>query len=340
LITHESQLLRLAGTTVKLLITKEFAVKKNQVQFQPGMSLREFVTRFGTEEQCREALHQWRWPQGFRCPMCEGERFVQLKSRPLLQCVSCHHQSSLTSGTIFAGTKLSLRVWFMAIHLISQAKTGLSALALKRQLGVSYNTAWLLKHKLMQSMKERDDHQPLGGYVQIDDAVWGGEGRGGKRGRNAPRKISFVAAVACDEKGHPLRLRLSRLPNVRQRTIARWARRHLQPDTHVVSDGLSGFLALPWAGCVHEKIVTGGGYASATHPRFKWVNTIIGNVKNSLRGAYHAVGRKHLPRYLAEFSYRFNRRFDLPELLPRLGRAAARTPPLPYRLAKLAEAHW
>ena len=66
-----------------------------------------------------------------------------------------------------------------------------------------------------------------------------------------------------------------------------------------------------------------------------WVNTILGNIKNALRGTYHAVRPKYAQRYLAEFEYRFNRRFDLPGIIPRLVYVALRTPPMPERLLKL-----
>ena len=312
---------------------------KNKVQFQPGMSLREFLTHYGTEAQCREALFRWRWPQGFRCPHCGHSGYCTLLSRPVMQCHRCHHQCSLTSGTLFAGTKLALRTWFLAMYLLTQSKSGLSALALKRQLGVSYNTAWLIKHKVMQAMKERDDSQPLAGSIQLDDAYWGGERRGGKRGRGAPAKTAFVAAVECAGDGRPLRLRLSRLQGFNSREIERWAAHHLIPGSVVRSDGLNAFRALA-ASCTHQPIVTGGGAASMAQPAFLWVNTMLGNIKNALHGTYHAIGAKHLPRYLAEFCYRFNRRFQLADLLPRLAYVALRTPPLPYRLAILAEAHW
>ena len=90
------------------------------------------------------------------------------------QCNHCHHQSSLIAGTLFAGTKLPLTIWFLAIYLITQEKNGISALELSRELGVSYNATWRLKQKIMQSMKERDDELPLSGFIQLDDAYWGG----------------------------------------------------------------------------------------------------------------------------------------------------------------------
>jgi transposase-like protein len=118
------------------------------------------MKRYGTESQCAEALFQARWPSGFQCPGCGGRRYSVIKTRNLYQCTTCHHQTSLISGTLFEQTKLPLTTWFLAIHMLTQAKTALSALALMRQIGVSYNTAWSLKHKIMQAMKERDDRKP------------------------------------------------------------------------------------------------------------------------------------------------------------------------------------
>ncbi len=311
---------------------------KNKVQFQKGYSFLEFMENYGTEEKCRQALFDWRWPEGYICPDCGGKSYCTLKSRSLYQCNHCHHQHSLTSGTIFASTKLPLRTWFLAIHLLTQAKTGLSALALRRQLGVSYNTAWSMKQKIMQVMKERDDSKPLTGIIQLDDVYWGGEHRGGKPGRGSQNKTPFLAAVAVNEAGHPIAMNMNVVKGFRLNEIARWARDHVSSESLVVSDGLACFRAVTASGCQHSSIVTGGGPASVTNETFTWVNTMIGNVKNSITGTYHAINPKHLPRYLAEFCYRFNRRFELENMLPRFAYIAARTPPMPVRLLKLAEA--
>ncbi len=238
-----------------------------------------------------------------------------------------------------AGTKLPLTVWFLGISLLTQSKNAISALELARQLGISYNSAWLLKHKVLQVMKERDDERPLDGPVQIDDAYWGGERRGGKRGRGAPGKTPFLAAVACTEDGCPVRLRLTRVRGFSRVEIASWVQKHRSPGCIVVSDGLPAFRELARAGCRHQPLVTGGGPDSVKSSQFLWVNTLLGNVKNAIHGTYHAVREKHLPRYLAEFCYRFNRRFQLQDLLPRFMYVVLRTPPLPYRLAILAEVH-
>ncbi len=313
---------------------------KNKVQFQKGVSLSEFFQHYGTEEQCREALFAWRWPEGYICPECGSTSYCSLKTRKLYQCNHCHHQSSLTSGTIFANTNLPLTVWFLAIHLITQSKTGIAALALKRQLGVSYNTAWSIKQKIMQVMKERDDSKALTGVIQLDDVYWGGERRGHKahkRGRGSANKTPFVAAIAINEEGHPTRMHMCVIKGFRSEEISNWARGHLAPESTVISDGLACFSAVKAAGCSHCAIVTGGGPDSVTHKEFLWVNTMIGNVKNALIGTYHAINHKHLPRYLAEFCYRFNRRFQLEDMMPRFCYVATRTPPMPLRLLSMAE---
>ena len=102
-------------------------------------------------------------------------------------------------------------------------------------------------------------------------------------------------------------------------------------------DALGCFGAVTQAGCRHQPIVTGGGAQAVQIPAFKWVNTTIGNIKNSIRGTYHAIRPKHVPRYLAQFEYRFNRRYRLEDMITRLTWVALRTPPMPYRLLKLAE---
>ncbi len=116
----------------------------NNIQFQAGLSMPEFIKRYGTEAQCVDALMSVRWPGGFQCPRCGSSTHHVLhgEGRKTFQCGACRHQASVIAGTLFQATKLPLTIWFLAIYLISQAKTGLSALALKRQLGVSYPTAW------------------------------------------------------------------------------------------------------------------------------------------------------------------------------------------------------
>ena len=261
-------------------------------------------------------------------------------TRGLLQCKRCRHQTSLIAGTVLAYSKLPLTSWFLAMYLLTQQKNAISALELMRQLGVSYPSVWSVNHKRLRAMPERDAERQLTGVIAIDDACWGGECHGQKPGRGLPNKTPFVAALAKNLEGYPMALRLSVVAGLRKRELAAWTRKFIHPDGIVVSDGLACFRGVAAAGVQHQPVVTGGGAASMEREDFTWLHTILGNVKNALRGTYHMASPEQLPRYLAEFCYRCNRRFDLAAMLPRLGVAAARTPPMPYRLLKLAEAHW
>ena len=297
----------------------------NRIQFQAGLSMPEFYKLFGTETLCSAALESARWPDGFRCPDCGGAPHCVLHTggNKVFQCNVCRHQTSLIAGTIFQSTKLPLTTWFLAIYLISQAKTGLSSLALKRQLGVSYPTAWLIQHKLMQAMTEREARYTLSGKVQVDDAYLGGERSGGKVGRGSENKVAFVAAVCLTEEGHPLRVKLSPVPGFKLKAIADWASKCLCAGSTVYCDGLACFSAVAQAGCTHECTVVAGRKPKDV-PELQWINTVLGNLKTSLSGSYHSFGfRKYAEQYLATFAYRFNRRFDLKTLPQRLLVAAA-----------------
>lgn len=235
------------------------------------------------------------------------------------------------------GSKLALTIWFLAIFLLSQAKTGLSALALKRQLGVSYPTAWLIHHKLMRAMAEREAGYRLSGSIQIDDAYLGGERTGGKVGRGSENKVPFVAAVSLAEDGHPLYAKFSPVRGFTLHSMAQWAQISVCPESQIVSDGLAGFAGVTQAGCVHRPIIAAG-----RKPRelaeFAWINTLLGNLKTSLSGTFHAFRfRKYAAHYLAEVAYRFNRRFDLSALPSRLLVAAACCKPQPLWKIRLAE---
>lgn len=308
---------------------------RNKVQFQKGFSLSEFIETYGTEEACFSALYKQRWSNGFVCPSCGSSKGCQLTHRKLMQCNRCHHQTSITAGTIFASTKLPLRLWFQAVFLITQDKKGISTMELHRHLGISYNAAWRMKHKLMQVMMEREDIYKLEGFVEIDDAYLGGERTGCKPGRGAAGKTPFVAAVETTKEHQPTRVKLSVLKGFRSAEIQSWSQKYLSKGCTVISDGLACFNAVEVMGCEHDKIVCGGGRASVEEPEFYWVNTVLGNLKSALRSTYHSIKPKYAQRYLSEFQYRFNRRFDLRALIPRLTYVALRTAPMPERLLKV-----
>ena len=302
----------------------------NRVQFQPGLSMFEFLERYGTEDKCELALTAARWPQGWVCPRCEGRTaYTFRRGRQLYrECVDCRYQCSLIAGTMFEGSKLPLQVWFMAMQLLSQAKNNVAALELHRQLGVSYPTSWLLKHKIMEAMRQREEGRQLSGRVEIDDAYLGGERSGGKPGRGSENKVPFVVALQTVAGGAPHLLCMAQLP-FRRTAIAEFAAAHLVRPLSVVSDGLDCFRATAEHG-VHQRIVTGGGKASTALPQFTWLNTVLGNLKTAMAGTYHAFKfAKYAPRYLAEVQFRFNRRYHMARMLPRILRALVVARPCP-----------
>ena len=311
----------------------------NKVQFQKGLSEAQFASLYGTEDQCREAVMRWRWPSGFVCPACGGKHHSLIKTRALYQCSACRRQTSLIAGTIFAATKVPLRTWFRAMYHLTQSKGGISSIELGRRLGVTQTTAWKIKHKLMQVMMERDAAKRLTGRIEVDDAYLGGERNGGKRGRGSPGKTPIVAAVETTPQRKPIRLKLRRVKGFRCAEITALAKLNFKPTSTVVTDGLRCFTGVGKAGCVHQPIITHSGRRAALTPAFKWVNTTLGNIKSAITGTYRAIHDKHVPRYLAEFEYRFNRRYELAAMMPRLAYVALRTPPMPYRLLRLAEDH-
>jgi transposase-like protein len=300
----------------------------NRVQFQRGLSMAEFMEQYGTDTQCEVALSAARWPHGFSCPACGGPSSCSFRRQGRLywQCASCRHQCSVISGTIFESTKLPLTRWFLAMHLLTQAKNNVSALELKRHLGVSYPTAWLVKHKLMEVMRLREDGRQLTGRVEIDDAYLGGERSGGKTGRGSENKVPFIAAVQTTQDGKPVVACFAQVPFTKE-AVEQFAAKSLARPLTVVSDGLGCFTAAGDVALVHAGRL-GGGKASVKLPQFQAVNTVLSNLKTAMTGTYHAIKfEKYAHRYLAEMQYRFNRRFDLRSILRRLVRVAAITEP-------------
>jgi len=311
----------------------------NRVQFQRGLPMAQFMVRYGTQEQCHAALVASRWPNGFVCGECGCTRHSTFLRDGLRywQCSACREQTTVTCGTVFQATKLPLTSWFLAMHLLTQAKNNVSALELKRHLGVRYKAAWLMKHKLLQVMLVREDTRRLNGRVEIDDAYLGGRLPGGKSGRGSENKVSFIAAVQTTDAGHPLWACLQKLEFTKE-AIAKWARKSLCASAEVVTDGLWCFQAVTATGATHERTVTGGGAASVKLEQFRAVNTLLGNLKTAFAGTYHSFDfAKYAHRYLAEVQYRFNRRFDLSTIFVRLMRASAVTKPHPERLLPAAE---
>ena len=315
-------------------------MKKNNIQLQAGLSLSKFIDTYGTELQCEAVLEKSRWPEGFRCQKCDSEHYCCYRRGGVLifQCSACRKKVSLTQGTIFHSTKLSLVKWFQAMFFMTQNKNNISILELKRHMGVGYSAAWRVKHKLMQVMYEREETTKLSGRVEVDDAYLGGELPGGKAGRGSENKIPFIAAIQTNASHNPMYAVFHQVKSFSLAEVSSWAKQPLVPDTVVVSDGLYCFSAVAEADCFHQREVVGKGRKSTDMECFAWINTILGNLKTAINGTYHAFNfEKYAHRYLGEYQYRFNRRFDLKSILVRLLRAAVLTRPRPEPMIRLAE---
>jgi transposase-like protein len=310
---------------------------RNRVQFQKGLSEAEFDALYGSEDKCRAAIVAWRWPNGFVCPHCGSRRYSHIATRDKFQCSACRKQTSPIAGTVFAATKATLTKWFRAMYHLTQSKHGISSLELGRRLGVTQTTAWKMKTKLAEVMRRSSDKDRLQGRIEMDDAYLGGERSGGKTGRGTPGKTPIVAAVETTDDGKPKRLKIRRIARFKRKRMKSLTKRMIAAGSTVVTDGLACFRGVADAGSDHTVIVTGTGRRAARHPAFKWVNTILSNIKCSIVGTYRAVRRKHIVRTLAEFEWRFNHRTHLTAMISVLGSAAVDTKPVTYNDLKWAD---
>jgi transposase-like protein len=249
-------------------------------------------------------------------------------SRRLWQCRRCRHQVSITAGTIFHGTRVPLRKWFLALFFVARHKQGISALQLQRDLGLgSYQTAWTMLHELRSALARRP-RQLLKGLVEADETLVGGARSGGKRGRGAPNK-RMVAVLVERRKDSAGAAYLAIVPDGSFESLGPTLRGAVEgANTTFVTDGYKGYLPLQSQGVDHEARVQGPPQRAGEI--LPWVHVVISNLKSWLRGTFRGVSHKHLPGYLLEFTYRLNRRSIEDRLFFYLTRRAVEGAPLPY----------
>lgn len=272
-------------------------------------SLFEFQERFRTERSCAKLLRRWKYgADGFRCPGCGGKRSWYLVSRRLDECSTCGRQTSLTAGTVFHKSRKPLRMWFLAIYLFVSSKQGISAMDLKRKLGVSYPTAWAWLHKLRGAIAMRKT-ELLRGIVEVDETLEGGRDEGHQGGRGTAKKTVIGGAVEVSENDRGMgRCRLSVLPDASAASLGAFLSEHVAPGSAVLTDGWSGYNPDATAGVDHfpTAVAPSGLKAHQILPVTHRVFSLLGRV---LETTYQgAVTREYLPLYLAEFEFRFNRR--------------------------------
>lgn len=268
-------------------------------------TLVELEERFSSEEECRKYLFQLRWPEGFRCPVCGGEKAWPVR-RMLYQCASCNRQVSVIAGTIFEGTRKPLAIWFRAIWWIVSQKNGASALGLKRVLGLgSYETAWTWLHKVRRAMV-RPGRERLTGRIQVDETYLGGLEEG-VRGRQTFKKTLIV--VAAEENGKAIgRIRMLRIPDVSAMSLRPFIIQAIEPGSTVITDGWEGYNGVEAHGYAHEiRIARGSG--GSKNNLLPLVHRVVSLLKRWILGTHQgAVSPEHIDYYLDEFTFRFNRR--------------------------------
>jgi hypothetical protein len=270
-------------------------------------SLVEFQHRFPDEAACAAYLIDARWPDGFRCPACEGRRGWRLKGKGWsFECASCGRQTSATAGTIMHGSKLPLTAWFWAAYLMATHSNGISALQLKSQLALgSYKSAWLLAHKLRAAMLA-PGRSPLAGLVEVDETSMACRSKddppAGGQGRSHQGKLLIAGAVEVTG-GSPGRIRLQAVEDFSARSLHGFIAHNLAPGATAKTDGWSAYPGAPQVG--HDPHPIG---RMAAHLVLPWAHRVFSNLKTWALGVYHGLRRKHLQAYLDEFVFRFNRR--------------------------------
>jgi len=283
-----------------------------------------FQKQYATVEDCRKKLFEIRFPNGFICPRCGCVEYYTIPTRNLYQCKGCRHQLSVTAGTVMHRSHLPLLTWFWAIYLVSKDKRGFSAKQLERELGLPYNTAWFLLHRIRSAMSQRDEQYQLAGVVELDDTYFGKSKKGGKRGRGT-KKTKVVVAVSKTNDGKPRFIKMKVVSNLKSVTIGKFATQNIAESSKIETDAYRSYRK-PLA----EKYEHRFEVFDSSSDMLRWLHTVIGNAKSFVNGTFHGLGDKHLQRYLDEFCYRFNRRYFKNRIFDRLLIAVTCASPLTF----------
>ena len=255
----------------------------------------EFEARFATEEDCRAYWIEARWGGKPACARCGSTYVWTIRDGTTFQCADCRHQTSLTAGTLLEKTRKPLQMWFRAVFEISTRRTGISAKDLQRIMGFgSYKTAWAWLHKLRAALV-RPEREPLGPFVQMDEALVGGKG--------GPHKELVLVAAEADG-----RVRLAHAETNDKATLKRFADGQVARDAHVTTDGLASYDSDSLGERPYERAVQTQAERreSDTLQVCHWTISLL---KRWLLGTHAgAVGPKHLQAYLDEYAFRHNRR--------------------------------
>lgn len=273
-------------------------------------SVGEFQAWFGTDADCLDYLEWLRWPDGFTCPACGHHGGWRLADGRFM-CSGCGGRTSVTAGTIFDRTRTPLTVWFNACWLFATGKDGVSALSLKRTLEIgSYQTAWALLHRL-RSVLVRPGRERLSGTVEVDETYIGGLEEGLSGGRARGKKVLVGIAVEIREPQGYGRCRIGPLADASAASLHPFVKDSIEPGSTVITDGWQGYRGLDKHGYVHDRRSQRAARVRGEDPNelLPAVHRVASLAKRWLLGTHQgAVDEAHLPSYLHEFVFRFNRR--------------------------------
>lgn len=271
------------------------------------MNLMDVSSMFPTDEKCRELLVRLRWPDGPECPRC-NKKAVELETeKQLFYCKDCDYQFSVTAGTVFNDSHLSLEKWFVTTLLLCEAKKGISACQIQRTVGVSYKTAWYLCHRIRAAMREAE-RPLLGGKVEVDETYVGGKQHGGKAGRGSENK---EIVIGIRQRGGDLRFFHAK--DIKTGTLAKYIKENISQDVDVVfTDELRTYVPAMIKSGIHggrhKRIRHNDGVYVKGDTHTNTVENAFSLLKRGIMGTWHKVSAKHLPAYLDEMTFRFNRR--------------------------------
>lgn len=284
-------------------------------------TLPEFIRRFSDERAAFDYVTASRWPAGtgFVCPKCRGVDGFPPADRLAVQCASrkCQAYTTATAGTAMHRSKMPLSKWLLAAWLLVTDKRGISAVQLADQLGATYETAFMMLHKLRAAMVA-PERTMLVGRVQVDETYVGAKKRG-RADAETLDKILVVGAVELRDRAYtskagedkvavwPGRIRLRHVMGRTALELQGFVLDNVAKGSHVVTDGLKEYDDLDKAGYLHEIESTAfGDDQEAVLPH---LHTVFSNLKAYLKGTYHGgVSGKHIQAYLNECAFRFNRR--------------------------------
>lgn len=266
----------------------------------------EFDEFFPDDQTCLRYLEDLRWREGFVCPDCGRSGTPWRSSRGMLICPHCRKHASVLAGTLFHRTRTPLRVWLLAAWEITSQKYGTNALGLQRVLGLgSYQTAWAWLHKFRRAMV-RPGRDRLSGTVEADESYVGGA-EAGVSGRQTVKKAIVAIAVELND-GKIGRVRLRCVPGVSASSLVGFLTDVVVPGSTIHTDGWRGYEGLADCGFDHKVTVLSASPDPA-HVLMPSVHRVASLLKRWILGTLQGgIARQHLPYYLDEFTFRFNRR--------------------------------